>query len=65
MMNIDRNEEDRMGNNLHRFVQDQNLVNMHRYLHPDAEPPHTYMRGQTCIDFIFITPGLLPALKNT
>eukprot|EP00957_Ditylum_brightwellii_P054853 4157524-Ditylum_brightwellii.AAC.1 len=56
MLNIDRNEEDRMGNNLHRFVQDQNLVNVHRHLHPDAEPLHTYMRGQKCIDFIFITP---------
>eukprot|EP00957_Ditylum_brightwellii_P205070 15342094-Ditylum_brightwellii.AAC.1 len=64
ILNVDRNEEERPGNDLHRLVQDQNLVNVHRHLHPHTEPPHTYLRGQKCIDFIFVTPGILPALKN-
>eukprot|EP00957_Ditylum_brightwellii_P033250 2519861-Ditylum_brightwellii.AAC.1 len=46
------------------MLSDLNLLNARAHLHPALTPPATYQRGTECIDYMFISPGLLPALTK-
>eukprot|EP00957_Ditylum_brightwellii_P205435 15343879-Ditylum_brightwellii.AAC.1 len=63
IIGIDANETDAEGTDLHSFLFENELVDAFCHLHLDATPPNTYQCSENCLDYIFITPALTPALK--
>eukprot|EP00957_Ditylum_brightwellii_P140010 10668818-Ditylum_brightwellii.AAC.1 len=61
---LDANENLKVGSPLLSMLSDLNLLNVHAHLHPALSPPATYQRGSDCIDYMFISPGLIPALTK-
>eukprot|EP00957_Ditylum_brightwellii_P074829 5686940-Ditylum_brightwellii.AAC.1 len=62
---MDINDDDQASSDFQKFYCQNNLVNVLTHLHQRATPPHTYQRGYSQIDYIFITPALIPALYST
>eukprot|EP00957_Ditylum_brightwellii_P098210 7483154-Ditylum_brightwellii.AAC.1 len=44
-----------------KFMTDNDLVDAYKHMHPESHPA-TYLQGQKRLDYVLITPGLLPAL---
>eukprot|EP00957_Ditylum_brightwellii_P188785 14369899-Ditylum_brightwellii.AAC.1 len=43
------------------FIDENDLIDVYRHLHLDSHLA-TYLRGNTQLDYVLITPGLLPAV---
>eukprot|EP00957_Ditylum_brightwellii_P108712 8292384-Ditylum_brightwellii.AAC.1 len=65
IIGIDANDTDRATTDFRRLSKQCDLVDVFTHLHPDETPPHTYQRGGNRIDYILITPALIPALRST
>eukprot|EP00957_Ditylum_brightwellii_P078894 5998509-Ditylum_brightwellii.AAC.1 len=57
------NDEDLMQSDFHKFHRENDLVDVFAHIHLTVTPPATYQRGQHRLDYIFITPALISALK--
>eukprot|EP00957_Ditylum_brightwellii_P128210 9778363-Ditylum_brightwellii.AAC.1 len=62
---MDANDDNQDQSDLWRFLRQNDLVNVFEHLHTGVTPPHTYQRGDKRIDYMFITPALIPALRST
>eukprot|EP00957_Ditylum_brightwellii_P030217 2287185-Ditylum_brightwellii.AAC.1 len=63
IIGIDANETDNIGTGLQTFLLENDLEDAFTHLHPDIAPPHRYQRSDNRLDYIFITPALILALK--
>eukprot|EP00957_Ditylum_brightwellii_P139610 10640863-Ditylum_brightwellii.AAC.1 len=63
IIGINANETDEVTSNIHKFLTDTDLVNAFRHAHPNVTPPNTFQRSDNCLDYIFITPAIIPAFK--
>eukprot|EP00957_Ditylum_brightwellii_P026297 1988943-Ditylum_brightwellii.AAC.1 len=59
-MNV--NDEDKINSDFRKFYTSNNLIEEFRHLHPVVTPPNTYQCSENCIDYIFITLTLIPAV---
>eukprot|EP00957_Ditylum_brightwellii_P149546 11388126-Ditylum_brightwellii.AAC.2 len=64
IIGINANETDNIGTGLQTFLLGNELIDAFSHLHPDIAPPHTYQHSDNRLDYIFITPALIPALKG-
>eukprot|EP00957_Ditylum_brightwellii_P123351 9405515-Ditylum_brightwellii.AAC.1 len=62
---MDANDTDQANSDFRKFYSKCNLVDVFAHLHPGITPPHTYQRSDNRIDYIFITPALILALRST
>eukprot|EP00957_Ditylum_brightwellii_P109952 8387011-Ditylum_brightwellii.AAC.1 len=62
---MDANNTDQANSDFNKFHNKCNLVEVFAHLHPGTTPPHTYQCGDSRIDYIFITPALIPAPQST
>eukprot|EP00957_Ditylum_brightwellii_P041969 3178419-Ditylum_brightwellii.AAC.1 len=62
---MDANDDNQDKSDLRRFHRQNNLVNVFEHLHSGITPPNTYQRGDKRIDYILITPALIPAFRST
>jgi hypothetical protein len=60
IIGMDANNDNQDQSDLRRFLRQNDLVDVF-----GVTPPNTYQRGDKCIDYIFITPALIPALQST
>eukprot|EP00957_Ditylum_brightwellii_P136790 10431024-Ditylum_brightwellii.AAC.1 len=65
IIGMDANDGNQASSDFQKFHRQNNLVDVFTHLHPRATPPHTYQRGNNQIDYIFITPAAIPALRST
>eukprot|EP00957_Ditylum_brightwellii_P119163 9089580-Ditylum_brightwellii.AAC.3 len=59
-MNV--NEEDFPAAEIQQLACQLDLIDAHPQLHGNKRAPTTYKRGRHQLDFLFITPGILPLL---
>eukprot|EP00957_Ditylum_brightwellii_P012937 977357-Ditylum_brightwellii.AAC.1 len=59
---MDANEEDSPTAELRQIMSSLNLIDVHNHLHDKNPAPTTYQRGTQQLDFLFISPGILPSL---
>eukprot|EP00957_Ditylum_brightwellii_P150385 11451698-Ditylum_brightwellii.AAC.1 len=62
ILSLDSNEDLRENGAFKKFIDYLDLMDAYAHMHPTSNPP-TYLRGQKRLDYMFITPGLLPALR--
>eukprot|EP00957_Ditylum_brightwellii_P169735 12919743-Ditylum_brightwellii.AAC.1 len=65
IIGMDANDKDKINSDFRKFYTSNDLVEIFGHLHPGVIPPNTYQHGGNCIDYIFITPSLIPALAST
>eukprot|EP00957_Ditylum_brightwellii_P125158 9541496-Ditylum_brightwellii.AAC.1 len=58
---LDVNEDTVEAGNFKGFIDENDLIDVYRHLHPDSHPA-TYLRGNKQLDYVRITQGLLPAV---
>eukprot|EP00957_Ditylum_brightwellii_P081263 6181570-Ditylum_brightwellii.AAC.1 len=63
ILSLDSNEDLNENGAFKKFTEDLALIDAYSHIHPTSNPP-TYLRGQTQLDYMLITPGLLPALQS-
>eukprot|EP00957_Ditylum_brightwellii_P000480 36776-Ditylum_brightwellii.AAC.1 len=61
---MDANNKDKINSDFRKFYASNNLVEVFGHLHPGVIPPNTCQGSENCIDYIFITPALIPAVKS-
>eukprot|EP00957_Ditylum_brightwellii_P148183 11282846-Ditylum_brightwellii.AAC.3 len=59
---MDVNEEDSPAAEIQQLACQLDLINAHHHLHGNERAPTTYKWGHHQLDFLFITPGILPSL---
>eukprot|EP00957_Ditylum_brightwellii_P208563 15358050-Ditylum_brightwellii.AAC.1 len=62
---MDVNDNDQAQSDFRRFSRQNDLVDVFAHLHPGTTPPNAYQRGGKRIDYVFITPALILALRAT
>eukprot|EP00957_Ditylum_brightwellii_P000692 54421-Ditylum_brightwellii.AAC.1 len=62
IISIDVNETDAETTDLHKFSHNNDLVDAFKHAHPDITPPSIYQQSNNRLNYIFLTPALLPAL---
>jgi hypothetical protein len=65
IIGMDANDDNQDQSDLRRLLRQNDLVDVFEHLHAGVTPPHTYQRGDKRIDYVFITPALIPALRST
>eukprot|EP00957_Ditylum_brightwellii_P120291 9178722-Ditylum_brightwellii.AAC.2 len=65
IIGMDANNKDKINSDFRKFYTSNNLVEVFGHLHPGVNPPNKYQCGGNYIDYIFIRPALIPALKST
>eukprot|EP00957_Ditylum_brightwellii_P015020 1133237-Ditylum_brightwellii.AAC.1 len=61
IIRMDANKKDKINSDFRKLYTSNNLIEVFGHLHPRVIPPIKYQRGENCIDYIFITPALIPA----
>eukprot|EP00957_Ditylum_brightwellii_P143027 10898024-Ditylum_brightwellii.AAC.1 len=64
IFSLDSNEDSDENGQFLKFITDNGLVDAYKHMHPESHPA-TYLRGQKRPDYMFITHGLIPALRET
>eukprot|EP00957_Ditylum_brightwellii_P135276 10314866-Ditylum_brightwellii.AAC.1 len=62
ILGIDVNEEDSPDVEIQQLACQLDLIDAHQHLRGTERAPATYKRGHHQLDFLFITPGILPSL---
>eukprot|EP00957_Ditylum_brightwellii_P212341 15367193-Ditylum_brightwellii.AAC.5 len=65
IIGMDSNDDNKTTSDVQKFHCQNNLVDVFTHLHPRATPPHKYQCGNNQINYIFITPAMVPALRST
>eukprot|EP00957_Ditylum_brightwellii_P009277 701714-Ditylum_brightwellii.AAC.1 len=60
-ISLDANEDNDEKSAFYNFVTGNNLVDTYRHMHPSSKLA-TYLCGNKQLDYLLISPGLLPAL---
>eukprot|EP00957_Ditylum_brightwellii_P076727 5831878-Ditylum_brightwellii.AAC.1 len=61
VLSLHANEDTIEASSFKQFIEEEDLINMYKHLHSNLHPA-TYIQGQKMLDYVFITPGLIPAL---
>eukprot|EP00957_Ditylum_brightwellii_P162965 12409584-Ditylum_brightwellii.AAC.1 len=59
---LDANEDITEEGDFKNFITKNDLIDACKHSHPDSNPA-TYLRGHKWLDYVFTTPGLIPALR--
>eukprot|EP00957_Ditylum_brightwellii_P005405 412221-Ditylum_brightwellii.AAC.1 len=59
---MDANEVDTPGSALQKFINKNDMVDAFANKHPNVTSPHTYQRRGNMLDYISVTPALLPCI---
>eukprot|EP00957_Ditylum_brightwellii_P036228 2744337-Ditylum_brightwellii.AAC.1 len=62
MIGIDANNNDQDTSDFRKCYTKNDLVDVFKRLQPGITPPNTYQQGKKWLDYIFITPALIPTL---
>eukprot|EP00957_Ditylum_brightwellii_P074539 5663510-Ditylum_brightwellii.AAC.1 len=62
ILSLDSNEDLKENGAFKKFTDNLDLIGAYSHMHPTSNPL-TYLRGQKRLDYMLITPGLLPALR--
>eukprot|EP00957_Ditylum_brightwellii_P078702 5983879-Ditylum_brightwellii.AAC.1 len=62
---MNANDANLANSDFKKFHINNDLVDVFAHLHPTVTPPPTYQGGDNRLDYIFITPSLVPALRST
>eukprot|EP00957_Ditylum_brightwellii_P156017 11875537-Ditylum_brightwellii.AAC.1 len=63
VLSLDANEDTLDDGQFTKFIKDNDLVDVYHQLHPQSNPA-TYLRGHQRLNYMFLTPGLTPALRS-
>eukprot|EP00957_Ditylum_brightwellii_P178178 13571008-Ditylum_brightwellii.AAC.1 len=61
ILSLDSNEDSEEDGQFSKFITDNDLVDAYKDIHPGSHPA-TYLRGHKRLDYMCLTPGLIPAL---
>jgi len=61
---MDANETPTYKNGTVAKRQSMGMIDVHNILHPDEAHPCTYQHGSECIDYMLVTPGVIPSLTR-
>ena len=61
---MDANETPTCKNGILAKLQSMGMIDVHNVLHPDEAHPCTYKHGRECIDYMLVTPGVIPSLMR-
>eukprot|EP00957_Ditylum_brightwellii_P003232 246246-Ditylum_brightwellii.AAC.1 len=61
VLSLAANEDTTEAGSFQQFIEEGDLIDVYKHLHPNSHPA-TYIQGQNRLDYVFITPGLIPAL---
>eukprot|EP00957_Ditylum_brightwellii_P171742 13074405-Ditylum_brightwellii.AAC.1 len=59
---LDVNEDITEDGDFKSFIDENDLIDVYKHLHLESHPV-TYLRGNKQLDYVCITPGLIPALR--
>eukprot|EP00957_Ditylum_brightwellii_P081558 6204451-Ditylum_brightwellii.AAC.1 len=62
ILSLDSNEDLKENGAFKKFTDDLDLLDAYAHMHLTSNPL-TYLRGQKQLDYMLITPGLLPVLQ--
>eukprot|EP00957_Ditylum_brightwellii_P118541 9040192-Ditylum_brightwellii.AAC.1 len=63
ILSLDSNEDSEEDGQFSKFITDNDLVDAYKHMHPGSHLA-TYLRGRKRLDYMFITHGLIPALRE-